>query len=173
MALNREIAPARWGSAGAPVVVSGAYKTGESIIKGSVLTIDANGELVVATSSGAAPADATVAGIALESAGSKPGFSMGQVDVGGTSVYTGRVQQVSYAVANRVTVWSGVISGDGTTVTAPTQTLVGESYKLTKASNGIWYVDSTDQSPANVTIVKIDDFINIIYFVLTTAALQI
>lgn len=174
MALNRELAPARWGSAGAPVVVSGDYKTGESIIKGSVLTLDGSGLLVVATSDDTNPAAASIAGIALEPAGSKPGYSIGQADVGGTSVYTGRVQQVSYAVGNRVTIWSGLASTDGSAILTPTQALVGTAAQLTKATNGIWYVDTSETPPdvATVVIVKIDTFINIVYFTLTAASLQ-
>lgn len=173
MALNRPFIPAKWGSAGAPVVVSGVYKTAEAIITGSVLNIDSNGQLVVATSDGTHPANGEIAGVSMEAAGSKPGYSVGQTDVGGTTVYTGRVQQVSYAVANLVTIWSGVISADGATVTAPTQTLVGESYKVTKAANGIWYLDSGDTSPASVTIVGIDIDLNIVFFKFTAVSLQV
>lgn len=175
MTLRVPISPARWASTGAPEIINGLYKTSESIVIGTVLTLDANGELIVAISDTNNPANAGIAGIALQQAGSAPGYSIGQVDFGGTTVYTGRKQAVSYAVANDVTVFQGQISADGAAVTTPTQTLIGESYKLTKATNGIWYVDSADQTPANVTIVGIDDSADLllVFFKITPAAQQI
>lgn len=175
MALRYGISAARWGSAGAPVTIRGLYKTGEAIIKGSVLTLDANGELTLNTSDANNPANGTIAGIAYEAAGSAPGFSVGQTDQNGTSVFTGREQSISYGQANLITVWAAQISADGLTETVPTQTLISEQYKLSKAANGIWYVDSADATPANVVIVDINDdpTYNLVYFLFTEVAIQL
>lgn len=163
------IQPARFGGAGAPVTQSAKYKTSEAIIKGSILTLDANGELNLNTSDGTHPADASIIGVAAEAADSKPGFNVGQTDA--NSQYTGRVQEISYFKANRSTLYWGTFSADGAVVTTPSQTLIGEKYKLTKATDGSWYVDSSDQSPANVQIIDIDIDTKRVIFKFTEAAL--
>lgn len=164
------IQPARFGGNAVPVTRRGKYKTSEAIVKGSCLTLDGNGELNLNTSDGTHPAAATIYGFASEDADSAPGYSVGQTEA--NSVYTGRTQEISYFKADRSTEFWGVFSGDGTTVTTPTQTLIGEQYKLTKNADGIWYVDSTDQSPANVQITDIDLEGNRVYFKVIETALQ-
>lgn len=169
MAISRGIGLARLRSGGMPQVNSAKYKTSEALIKGSVLAVDANGELVLATSDGTHPADGDIVGFALEDAGSKPGYDFGHAT---SAVYMGRVQEVSYLIANTQDEYSSQISADGAAVTTAAQTHVGEKYKLSKAANGLWYVDTSDFSPDNVVIVDFDADLNIVIWRLLLTAIN-
>lgn len=130
-------------------VLSGAYKTSEAIVTGSVLLIDSNGELTVA---GVDPA--VIDGISLEPAASKPGWDAAN----SPTVITGRVQEVSYSIANRVTTYSGRLEdGSGNLVTIA-QTHKDEEYGVTKDSgDNTWYVNTAKTgADARVRIIDVD-----------------
>lgn len=171
MTITHAIIPARFKAGGMPNIQSMKYKTSESIIKGSIVLLDSNGELILATDDTNNPADNGIKGVAMEDAGSKPGYSVGHS--GSDTVYTGRVQEVSVALADTSTEFLGQISADGSAVTTPTQTLIGEQYRLAKASNSIWYVNSADTTPANVSIVDIDADRNLVVFKFTEVSIQV
>lgn len=131
-----------------PRIISGKYKTGEAIIKGSVLQKDANGELIV---SAADPAN-SVAGVALEAAGSK--LNAGEPFASKTVVATGRVQEVSYVVADTEQEFSGRMENGGNVV-APLQTHIGEEYGIAKDADGEWFIDETETVAKVVRITDI------------------
>lgn len=162
MAITKAIMPARLMMGGMPQVRSQKYKTSEAIIKGSVIGQDGNGELVLLTSDTSNPADHSIIGVAAEAAGSRPGFEISHDSR--LVATTGRKQEISYFVANHNEEFIAQISADGSTVTTPTQALVGDVYKLSKAANGLWYVDSSDVDPDNVIITDVDLINDFVFF---------
>lgn len=140
--------PVRHNLGDVPEILNGKYKTGEAIIIGSILQQDANGELILAI--GADPL--ALCGIAMEAAGSKPGFDLANAAV--TTVVTGRVQELAYCVLNENTVFVMRAENAGV-VTAPLQTNVGKSYGI--IINGTeWRIDLTDTTNKRVTVVDWD-----------------
>lgn len=137
--------PARNPAGEVPEVLSGKYKTGELIVNGTVMTQDANGELIVAA------ADPTrIVGVALEAAASKPGYDAAN----SPTVVTGRVQEVSYAVANADGVFTARAETAGV-LTAPLQANVGVRYGIVK--NGTeWRIDLSDVAATRLVIVDVD-----------------
>ena len=147
--MGRIIQPARVPGAGvaAPDIISGYYATGQTFIKGALLVHNSSGEL---TECGADPA--TVAGVALEKAGSKPGYDAAN----SPTVVTGRVQEVSYAKANRQTVFSMRAVNGGTDPVTPTQTMIDEAYGVLKTGAGEWVLDQAETTAKVFEIVDID-----------------
>lgn len=156
--MARIFIPARFPGGGIPSVQSMVYKTAEAIVKGSVLVFD-TGEVALDLT------DPTpIVGVALEDAASKPGFEMShesQVDV-----RTGRVQEVSVAIANEVTIFSGAGSSD------PVAANVGVEYDLA-VSSGVWTVNVASTGATRVVIVDIDTDENIFFFKFMTAHLAL
>lgn len=137
---------------GVPVVRSEKYKDAEAIIKGSLLQLDANGELIVA------PADPVIGaggvyGVALEGAGTK--LNYGEPFASQTVHATGRVQEVSVAVLSREQefVCRGV--NGGTDPVTPLQTHIGEIYGVAMAVGGVWYMDIADTTNDVVVVTGI------------------
>lgn len=152
--MSRIFIPARFPGGGAPSVLSMAYKTLETFVKGSVLIFD-TGEVVIGL------ADPTpIVGVALEDVDSKPGWEPGhQSQVIAT---TGRVQEVSVAIANDVTTFSG--AGDR----APLATDVGVEYGIVNTA-GVWQVDTTDVVATRVVVTDVDLLQEIYFFKFLTA----
>ena len=147
--MSRIFIPARFPGGGAPSVLSMAYKTLETFVKGSVLIFD-TGEVVIGL------VDPTpIVGVALEDVDSKPGFEVGhQSQVIAT---TGRVQQVSVAIANDVTTFSGA----GTR--APVAADVGLEFGILNTA-GIWQVDPADVVNTRVVVTDVDLLQDIYFF---------
>lgn len=143
--MARGIVVARIPSGEVPDVISAQYTTGQTFKTGAILVYTAAGEV---SEGGADPTP--IAGVALEPAGSKPGYDAAN----SPTTFTGRVQEVSMAKANRVTVYSSRFTNAGVDVT-PTQTLIDEQYGLIKVGND-WTVDQTDVVNTRVEIVDID-----------------
>lgn len=138
--MPRKIQPARVIGTGVPDVLSVAYTTGQTFKKGALLTYAAAGTV---SECGADPA--SVAGVALENAGSKPGYDAAN----SPSVVTGRVQEVSMAVANRTTVFS--MRGSA----APQQTNINEQYGVVKSGDD-WILDLTETTTKVFEVVDVD-----------------
>lgn len=134
---------ARTTSGNVPRVTSRPYKTGELIISGSPVVLDANGELILCA---ADPAEVT--GIALNKAGSTPGWDAAN----SPTVVTGRKQELSCADANGDTIYGG----ESAAGTVPTKAHVDGQYGIAKDANGVWGVDLTDTTNKVVEIVDID-----------------
>lgn len=152
--------------AGAPITQQFPYKTGESIVKGSLVLMDANGELTLA---GADPT--VVLGVAMQKAGSGPGWDAADSPL----VITGRNQNLIVALAGSIggsMVFSGRAVNGGTDPVLPLATHRNESYGVAN-SGGIWYIDIAETSAKVVTIVDIDATQNIMYFVFIQAVCQL
>jgi hypothetical protein len=147
--MSRIFIPARFPGGGAPSVLSMNYKTGETFVKGSVLIFD-TGEVVIGL------ADPTpIVGVALEDVASKPGFEVGHDSQ--VIATTGRVQQVSVAIANDVTTFSGAGDRD------PLASDVGVEYGIANVG-GIWQIDTTDVVNTRVVVNDVDLLQNIYFF---------
>ena len=152
--MSRIFIPARFPGGGAPSVLSMAYKTLETFVKGSVLIFD-TGEVVIGL------VDPTpIVGVALEDVASKPGFEVGHDSQ--VIATTGRVQEVSVAIANDVTTFSGA----GTR--APLATDVGVEYGILNTA-GIWQVDPADAVNTRVVVTDVDLLQGIYFFKFLTA----
>ena len=130
-------------------VRSQKYKTSEAIVIGTILQSDTNGELIV---SAADPASA-LKGVALEGAGTKLNF--GEPFVGQTVFATGRVQEVSYAIADSRTLFSCRQEDGSGNVVAPLQTHIGEKYGVAKDADLQWFIDRAETTAIVVEIVDI------------------
>lgn len=152
---------------GVPFVRSGKYKTGEAIVFGSLLTVDTNGELTL--HGGATAVD--VVGIALEAAGSRPGYDMGHTPI----VVTGRKQEISFIQADAETVFSAQLCTDstGATLVTAAQTHIGEEYGVAKDASGQWLVDTSETTTKVFEIVDIDTDLNVVYVKFMAAALDV
>lgn len=162
MAGNRFIEPARMRSASAPAVITGVYTSGSTFLKGALLVINSSGELAEC---GADPT--LVNGVALEAAGSHPGYNI----AGGVTQVTGRTAEVSYVPADAVQVFSMRGVNGGTDPSTPALTNIGESYGALKDANGIWTLDLAETTTLVFTIVDIDIDQKIFYCVFNAAAL--
>lgn len=144
--MGRRIMPARATGTGVPSVLSGAYTTGQTFKRGALLVYTALGEL---SETGADPA--LVAGVALENAASKPGFDAAN----SPTVVTGRVQEVSFAKADRTTVFSMRGVNGGTDPVTPAQTNIDELYGVLKVGDD-WVLDIAETVATVFHIVDID-----------------
>ena len=151
--------PAKWVGE-IPETESAPYVAGQTFNMGEVIEWSGTtGTLIVCTANPQA-----VAGVALEDAASKPGNSMGhsgQVK----QVTGGNVGEVSFAVANRTTVFSGV----GSSAAAITQ--IQTDYGLAVAAN-LWTVDLTEEATVSVLVTDVDVAENIIFFKFLEAVLE-
>lgn len=143
--MGRIFEPARRTGTTVPRMQSMLYKTGEAIVNGSLVVGDANGELVLC---GADPAN--VKGVALEGAGTK--LNYGEPFASQTVHATGRVQEVTIAVADREQEFSGRMENGGNVV-APLQTHINTSYGVANVA-GEWVIDETET--VNVVVVITD-----------------
>lgn len=152
--MARIFIPARFPGGGAPSVLSMVYKTLETFVKGSVLIFD-TGEVVIGL------VDPTpIVGVALEDVDSKPGFEVGHDSQ--VIATTGRVQEVSVAIANDVTTFSGA----GTRI--PVAADVGLEFGILNTA-GIWQVDPADVVNTRVVVTDVDLLQDIFFFKFLTA----
>jgi hypothetical protein len=166
--MGRIFQPARMPvGVGAPDVVSGFYTTGQTFLKGAVLVPDAATGRVI---EGAAD-PASILGVALENAGSKPGLSLNFDSL--VVARTGQVQEVSYARANRITQFSGRMVNGGTDPVTPVQSDINKKYGLLKTGAGEWVVDQTETTNLSVIIVDADFDNKIVYFKFLEAVLAL
>lgn len=144
----------------APEVATLPYTAGQAFIKGAVLTYDTAGNQGNVIEAGADPA--TIVGVALEAPASKPGFA---VSFDSTVVArTGAVTKVSFAKANRLTIFSGRMTNGGTDPVIPLDTLVGLPFGLLKLGSGEWVIDQADVANTRVRIVGIDATLSMFLF---------
>lgn len=144
---------ARFPGGGIPEIQSMVFLAAESIVKGSVLIDDGNGKVKLA----ATQPTSGVVGVALEAISSKPGFEPSHDSL--TTVYTGRVSEVSVAIANLSTVFSAAAKS-GTTIA---QTHVGEEHDVVVVS-GVWQIDLSASGSDGCVVVDVDIDENIVFF---------
>ena len=144
---------ARFPGGGIPEIQSMAYTAAESIVKGSVLIMNAAGTVDLA----ATQPTTGVVGVSLEALGSKPGFEPSHDSL--TTVYTGRVAEVSVAIANLTTIFSAAAKA-GTTVA---QTHVGENHDIVLVA-GVWQVDLSASGAPGCVVVDVDVDEAIVFF---------
>lgn len=144
----------RLSGANVPAVQSTKYKTSEAIVKGSLLVLDANGELTVHGGG----TGALVAGLALEAAGSRAGFNMAN----SPTLFTGRKQEISYVIPTADTLfWSDMFdSSAGTTAVTAAQTHINERYGIAVDAAGAWFLDTSEVTTLVLEIVDIDVDLN-------------
>lgn len=156
--MARVFRPARWvGSA--PESQSMAYTAAQTFQIGEVLKFAAAKTVEVAAANPQA-----VVGVSLDDAASKPGYEVGHSSQ--VNTYTGRVAEVSVALASRSTVFSGAASS---TVAL---TNVDVAYGLALSSN-VWTVDLTETGTTSVEVTDIDLNEDITFFKFLEAVLDL
>lgn len=130
-----------------PQVQRIAYATGQVFKKGALVVDDVNGQIVEC---GADPA--SILGVALEAAGSGPGYEMANAST--IAFVTGRLQEVSIAIADRDTQFKGRGVNGGTDPVIPLQTHVGEKYGVAKVGDD-WVIDFADAVATRIQITDI------------------
>lgn len=145
---GREFFPAA-AAPGVEDIQSLAYADGQTFKKGALVVIGSAGTI---TECGADPGALGVTGVALQDAGSGLGYDAAN----SPAVVTGRVQEVSVAMANRNTVFRGRAIISAVDPGVPLQTHIGEQYGVAKDADGIWYIDFAETSAKVVQIVDID-----------------
>lgn len=143
---------ARFPGGGIPNIQSMEYLAAELIVKGSVLIDDSSGQVKLA---GTKPTSGVV-GVALEAIATKPGFNMSHENL--VTVRTGRVAEVSVAIADLNTVWSAAPVTGTVAITDVNSTA---DIVLT---SGVWQVDLANAASAGCVIVDIDILENIVFF---------
>lgn len=138
---------ARGANNAAPRVQVLAYTTGQTFKAGALVVITAAGEV---SECGADPA--AVYGVALQGAGTGPGYDLPNSSV--TTVVTGRAQEVSVLVANRSTEFYARGVNGGTDPVLPLQTHIDEQYGVAKVGND-WVIDFAETVAKVVEIVDI------------------
>lgn len=148
--MSRVLNVARFPGGGVPEIISYEY-AGSNIIKGSVVEFS-SGQVTLSSST----VSSGIVGISLEPQASKPGFEVSH-DSQATQ-YTGRVAEVSVAIANMAQIFSGA----GTNAT-PAVSHIGSTRALV-LSGGVWTVDLTSSSSQAVTVVDVDLLEAIVFF---------
>lgn len=135
-----------------PVVTSGVYDAAETYIKGAVLGINGDGELIE-LSSGAGVV--LVVGVALEDVGSKPGWNVANDDK--VVFRTGVSRETSYVdlTKNPNQVFSGRLTDAAGVDVLPTQAMVKESRGLIRLASGEWTVNNANVTNDAVQIIEI------------------
>jgi hypothetical protein len=158
--MARVLNVARFPGGGIPDIQSMAYKASEAIVKGSILIYHTDGTVKL----GASLLTSGIVGIALEPIASKPGFEPSHDSL--TTVYTGRVAEVSVAMANSNTVFSGgYVTGE-----VPALDHIGETHPLA-LSGGVWQVGLATDSAQSVIVVDVDVLEGIVFFKFMAAAI--
>lgn len=165
--MGRIFQPARTPPGTVPEVISRQIKASQTFTKGAVLIEEAGSTGKVQEAS-ADPT--TVYGVALADAFTNPGNSFANSSQ--LLQVTGTINEVSVAVANRLTIFSGrMVDGDEAIVT-PALTDIGVQYGLVKTSaDSEWCVDQSETSTKSVEIVDIDIDNKIVYFKFLEAVL--
>jgi hypothetical protein len=144
--MGRSFQTGRFPSGEAPSVLEVAYANGQTFTKGALLKLNADGTV---SECGADPA--LIYGVALEAAGSRPGFSAANNPL----LVQGGMQVVSVAVADRTTVFSCRGVNGGTDPVTPAQTNIGEDYGCLKVGTD-WALDLAEVTTKQWRIVDID-----------------
>lgn len=135
-----------------PVVRSATYDSAETFLRGAVLGVNADGEVVELTDGSGVTG---VVGVALEAVGSKPGHNVANDNL--VVFRTGVVNEVSIVdlVRNRDQIFSArLVDTAGDDVT-PTQDHIYESRGLILLADGTWAVDDDNETDEAVQIVDI------------------
>jgi hypothetical protein len=144
--MGRSFQTGRMPSGEAPSVLEMAYFTGQTFKKGALVKLNADGTI---SECGADPA--LITGVALEDAGSRPGYNAAN----NPTYVQGAQQVVSVAVADRTTVFSCRAVNGGTDPVTPLQTHIGEDYGCLKVGND-WCLDIAEVTTKQWRIVDID-----------------
>src|SRR6267378_1775242 len=164
--MGRIITPASApGGNGVPVVGSKFFTTGQTFKNGAVLIPDAATGRVIEGASAAV----TIIGVALEDAGSKPGFSLNFDSL--VTTRTGTVQAVSVAKGNRTTVFSSRMINGGTDPVTPVQADQNKKYGLIRTAAGEWAVNQADVTTVAVLITDFDDVNKVVFWKFLEAVL--
>ena len=141
---------------GTPNVISVTFTAGQTFKKGALLVDTGAGTV---SECGADPA--RIYGVALEDANSKPGGT--GIANNPSYVTGGQSKEVSVAIADRVTVFTGRAVNGGTDPVVPLQTHIGETYGVLKVGND-WVIDLAEVTVMSVEIVDIDVDNNLFLF---------
>lgn len=161
----RPIRHARRSSSGVPLIQSVPYANGQTFKQGATLVWGAGTGTVTET----AADPQSIAAVAAEAAGSRPGFDAAN----SPTVVTGRKQEVSAFIVDREEIFAIDGSADGTTLYTPLIGDLGKLYGLAKDANGTWYLDTTETTTTSLIVVDIDVDTKTMYVKFKSAVIQL
>jgi hypothetical protein len=145
--MGRSFQTGRFPSGEAPSVLEMQYANGQTFLKGALVKLNADGTI---SECGADPA--LITGVALEAAGSRPGFNAAN----NPALVQGGMQVVSVAIADRTTIFSCRGVNGGTDPVTPALTNIGEDYGCAKTGAGDWVLDLAEVTTKQWRIVDVD-----------------
>lgn len=134
---------------GTPNCINYRYTAAQTFKKGALVVDVAAGTV---SECGADPA--SVLGVAMEDAGSKPGGT-GMINAP-TQITGGNNNEVVVAIADRSQVFTCRGVNGGTDPVTPAITNIGEEYGVAKDADGMWYLDLAETVAKVCEIVDID-----------------
>lgn len=159
----RYFEPARFPAGVAPSVLTPLYPDGQTFTFGALLVLS-SGKVIECSAD-----PASVYGVALQPANTGPGF----LPADSPTVITGRIQEVSVAMADRQNFFSGRMVNGATDPVTPAVTDIGVKYGVVKTSDGTWAVDQTDTTNLVVQIEDIDIPLKVVFFRFLEAVLNV
>lgn len=144
--MGRSFQTGRFPSGEAPSVLEMQYANGQTFAKGALVKLNSDGTI---SECGADPA--LITGIALEAAGSRPGFSAAN----NPTLVQGGQQVVSVAIADRTTIFTCRAVNGGTDPVTPLLTHIGEDYGCLKVGTD-WVLDIAEVTVKQWRIVDVD-----------------
>jgi hypothetical protein len=170
---RREFRAAKFPPGTSPKVQVLTVTTGQTFIKGAPVILASGLLTVVATH------PVTALGVALQSAFTNPGNQLPNANVlAAGSPIGGRPNDISVAIADRTTIFSGrMVNGATDPVTPLVATDLGTSYGVIVSADNTWAVDQANVTQLCVKIVGIEPQTYaaapvVVYFVFITPALS-
>lgn len=161
--MTRIMRPARLASGSHFNVQSFAFNAAQAIVEGSIVVMNANGQLDLA---GADPSP--IVGVALEAVNRRPGFAVSHDSDVVARTYASA--EISVAVADAHTVFSS-LARDAAGVVAPTQARLGDTFGVV-LDTGIWYIDIDETVNTRLTVTDIDTDQGIWFFKFLASVLE-
>jgi hypothetical protein len=171
--MGRTIEAAMFSSVHVPYVQNYVVATGQTFIQGTpVVYSGASGTIIVAT---APITTAVLVGFSAEPAFHQPGYQLANADVIFTPI-TYALAKCAVFVANAITIFSSRIVNNSATALVPAVTDLNVNYGLTSWNNNFgkpeWAVDrNVTGGNACVEAIKIDTFLNLVFFKVMAARL--
>lgn len=149
---GREFRIARVTPGTAADVLTRTVTAGQTFKHGAVLILASN----LLSEAGSTPTTGIV-GIALQAAFTNPGNSLPYTSLlASGSPIGGRPNDISVAINDKVTIFSGRLVNGATDPVTPAVTDIGVSYGVAKDANGIWYVDQANTTQLCVKVIDIE-----------------
>ena len=153
--------PARIPAGGVFPVIGAEYpSSGQTFVRGAIMVPGSGANLGKYQEAGVNPA--VIAGVALQSVDTAPGFAMAN----SPTTITGRQTKISMATNNSQTEFEATLTNGSSTRVTPATTDIGQRYGVT-AYSGVWVLDKAkigNDARAEVTGIDTTTGKNLVFF---------